>query len=374
MALLTESFLFDGFAILATLFTLIYTYFNYVYKHWERLGVPYEEPSIPYGSFESPFNRTEDRITLMRRLYTKHKKLGHRHFGTYILDKPMYMPVDVEIIRSILSKDFAHFTNRGIFYNEKVDPLSGHLFLLDGPKWKNMRVKLTPTFTSGKMKMMFNTLVECSLGIVQTIEKNISESTPVDIKEVAGCFTTDVIGSCAFGLECNSFKEADAPFRKYGRKIFDASLKNFLKATFAFVFPNLTKKLAIKQMNPEVESFLLNVVKDTVAYRENNNVNRNDFLQLLIDIKNKQDADGKTGHFSLEQLAAQVFVFFIAGYETSSTAMTFSMFELACHKDIQSKAREEIRSVLARHGGKLSYEAVQEMKYVGQIVDGTKLL
>lgn len=370
MGILTSSFLFDAFAVIVTLFTLIYTYFNYVYRHWARLGVPYEEPSIPFGSFESPFNRTEDRITFMRRLYDKHKKLGHRHFGTYLLDKPLYVAVDVDIIRSVVAKDFPHFMNRGIFYNEKVDPLSGHLFLLDGAKWKNMRVKLTPTFTSGKMKMMFNTLVECSLGMVQTIEKSLKENTPVEIKEVAGCFTTDVIGSCAFGLECNSFKDTDAPFRKYGRKIFEAKLLNFVKSTFSFVFPNLTKKLGIKQMDPEVESFLLNVVKDTVAYRENNNYYRNDFLQLLIDIKNKKDADGNSSPFTLEEIAAQVFVFFIAGYETSSTAMTFSIFELSRSKDIQSKAREEVRSVLAKHGGKLSYEAVQEMKYVGQIVDG----
>jgi hypothetical protein len=74
--------------------------------------------------------------------------------------------------------------------------------------------------------------------------------------------------------------------------------------------------------------------------------------------------------FSMNSLAAQAFVFFLAGYETSSTTMTFCMYELSLHQDIQERVREEIDVVLKKHDGKITYEAIQEMEYLDKVVAG----
>jgi len=69
-------------------------------------------------------------------------------------------------------------------------------------------------------------------------------------------------------------------------------------------------------------------------------------------------------------LAAQAFVFFIAGFETSSTTMTFCLYELAISPDIQEVLRNEIDTVLEKHDGNISYEAIQEMTYLDKVVAG----
>jgi cytochrome P450 len=74
--------------------------------------------------------------------------------------------------------------------------------------------------------------------------------------------------------------------------------------------------------------------------------------------------------FSMNSLAAQAFVFFIAGFETSSTTMTFCIYELSLHQDIQERVREEIDVVLKKHDGKITYEAIQEMEYLDKVVSG----
>jgi cytochrome P450 family 6 len=73
---------------------------------------------------------------------------------------------------------------------------------------------------------------------------------------------------------------------------------------------------------------------------------------------------------SMNELAAQAFVFFIAGFETSSTTMTFCMYELSLHQDIQERLRDEIDVVLKKHDGKITYEAIQEMEYLDKVVSG----
>jgi cytochrome P450 family 6 len=72
----------------------------------------------------------------------------------------------------------------------------------------------------------------------------------------------------------------------------------------------------------------------------------------------------------MNSLAAQAFVFFVAGFETSSTTMTFCLYELSLHQDIQERLREEIDVVLKKHDGKITYEAIQEMEYLDKVVSG----
>lgn len=80
-----------------------------------------------------------------------------------------------------------------MYFNEKDDPLSANLFSIEGPQWKVLRAKLTPTFSSGKIKTMFNTLLECGDTLKATVENYVA-TTSLDIKEVLSCFATDVIG------------------------------------------------------------------------------------------------------------------------------------------------------------------------------------
>jgi cytochrome P450 family 6 len=72
----------------------------------------------------------------------------------------------------------------------------------------------------------------------------------------------------------------------------------------------------------------------------------------------------------MDVIAAQAFVFFIAGFETTSTTMTFCLYELARNPDIQERVRNEIDIVLDKHGRNITYEAISEMEYLDRVVSG----
>ena len=75
----------------------------------------------------------------------------------------------------------------------------------------------------------------------------------------------------------------------------------------------------------------------------------------------------------MDVIAAQAFVFFLAGFETSSTTMTFCLYELACNPDIQTRLREEIDAVLSKYDGKITYEAINEIDYLDKVINGEYL-
>lgn len=81
--------------------------------------------------------------------------------------------------------------------------------------------------------------------------------------------------------------------------------------------------------------------------------------------------EGVKDALSFEQIAAQALVFFLAGFDTSSTTMSFCLYELALNPDVQERLRVEVLAVLKRNNQKLTYDSVQEMPYLDQVVAET---
>lgn len=106
-------------------------------------------------------------------------------------------------------------------------------------------MKLTPTFTSGKMKMMFPTMLDCGKELAAFLKKPAELEEIVEMKEALSCFTTDTISSCAFGLEINSFKHPDSEFRRQGKKVFKPGASTLIQMFLAFCFPGLDKWISV---------------------------------------------------------------------------------------------------------------------------------
>lgn len=69
-------------------------------------------------------------------------------------------------------------------------------------------------------------------------------------------------------------------------------------------------------------------------------------------------------------MAVQAFVFFIAWYESLSTVMIFCIYELSKDQAIQQRVYEEITNVLDRRDGKITYDSLNDMKYLDKCIDG----
>jgi len=78
--------------------------------------------------------------------------------------------------------------------------------------------------------------------------------------------------------------------------------------------------LPVRVFHPDITDFFIRIVRETVELREREQIHRNDFMDLLLDLKRQENGKGLT----VEQLAAQVFVFFVAGFETSSSNMSYA--------------------------------------------------
>lgn len=349
--------------IIVSVATFVWLFYKYKFSYWERRGVLHDKPVFPYGSIAG-LGTVIHAAQLMQQIYTKFKGKD-RIAGLYMLFSPSAIVLDTELFKNILIKDFAYFDERGLYYNEKDDPISAHMFALNGEKWKPLRAKLSPTFTSGKMKFMFCTMTEVADRLREYLRSVVeTNGEPIEIKDVLARYTTDVIGSCAFGIECDSLKDPDAEFRNMGRKVFNSPRHTAIAINLFSSFPTLAQFFHAKVLLDDVSRFFIKTVKDNVEYREKNNVTRNDFMDILIKLRKE------TNELTINEMAAQAFVFFLAGFETSSTALTNCLYELSQLPEMQEKVRRSVREVLGKHDGKLTYEAILEMHVVDQAING----
>jgi cytochrome P450 family 6 len=89
----------------------------------------------------------------------------------------------------------------------------------------------------------------------------------VDVKETMPRYTTDVIASCAFGIQSNSLKDPDAEFRRYLRKTFDFTLRKGLSNLLAFFAPSAKSILKVKVLDDATADYYRRTVWSTVEYR-----------------------------------------------------------------------------------------------------------
>jgi cytochrome P450 family 6 len=98
---------------------------------------------------------------------------------------------------------------------------------------------------------------------------------------------------------------------------------------------------------------------DTFDYREKNKVQRNDFVSLLLGLKE---------NFTKTELASEGMLMYAGGFETSSTLMSFTLYEIALNEEIQDRLRDEILSGVEENGGKINYEILNGLKYLDMVV------
>ncbi|XP_065205804.1 uncharacterized protein LOC135835465 [Planococcus citri] len=354
--------------LLSSTLLIIYFGLKYHYNHWKRKQIPY----VASNALDLDWYNLPE-VKYYSRIY--HRLEGHKFGGFYHKFVPKLMVRDPELIKRILIKDFEYFNKRaGIVVHDEKEPLTMHMYHAHGPFWKKLRVKLAPTFTTGRMKHMFSLVEECAKELSIKMEEQTRNNDVMDVEHYTLRYTIEVISSCAFGLKARTIQDGSSIFRSMTLSIFDSNLPKRLLANIATVFPLFKKIFGLYLSDKLAIHFFHKLTKDLVHYRRNNSESRNDFFQLLLNMRDDDDQQKgqKQGEDNLamtdELMTAQSFFFFVAGFGTSNLVLSGTLFELALLTDIQKKLKDEIDEYLQKYDDKITYEMVKSMPYLNQVV------
>jgi cytochrome P450 family 9 len=152
------------------------------------------------------------------------------------------------------------------------------------------------------------------------------------------------------------------------------------------LFPKLTAFLKVRILDQKVCDFFKETILDVMDEREKRGIVRHDLINTLIEARKGQlshsQEDEKTEEFATVEeskfgkskinrvwsdtdLAAQAFIFLLAGFDTVTTAMSFAAYELAVNPDVQEKLIQEIDNL---KNEEITYEKIRDMKYMDQFI------
>ncbi|XP_058064803.1 probable cytochrome P450 9f2 [Anopheles bellator] len=386
---------FEGLLLLGSLALLYYYYVVRALRYFAERGVAHVRPTSVLGNGADFVLRRRHVSEVLSEMYQRFRR--HRFFGYYDFLSPIYVIRDLELVKQICIKDFDHFLNHRMELDENHDPLFGRaLFAMRDTRWKNMRAVLSPAFTGSKMRQMFGLVTAYCEAAVQTIRSETTSGddggagrADLEMKELFRRFGNDILATCAFGIEINSFRDRTNAFYTLGKELTNLEGWQGIKFLAFSSFPRLMRLLRLRLFSARMTSFFRHVVRDTIAQREQQRIVRPDMINLLMAARKQElkfdenenvvpqgsaDDEGgqlpakRTMDWTDDDIVAQCTVFFFGGYDTVSTLSAFMAHELAVNPDVQRKLRDEIDEVRSSLGGRpLTYETMQSMAYLDMV-------
>ncbi|CAG9559304.1 unnamed protein product [Danaus chrysippus] len=284
-----------------------------------------------------------------------------------------------------MTKDFYYFNGREVTNYNTKEELTNNMFFHGGDKWKVVRQNLTPLFTSMKMKKMFHLVKDIGDSFEKILEDELKSSSDLEIKSFLVKYTLECILSCGFGISGKLLEKGnnkdDNIFFNIGSSIFDSSPSRGIKQVFRAMWPKIFYSVGLNVFDPKIFAMFKNLIAQVFQSRLSEKSNRNDFVDLILSWKKENYIYGDSLNPNSEKykkisvevnnelLIPQCVLFFAAGFETTSTTLSFLMYELSKHSDVQDRLIEEVDNYHKKYNGVIEYECIGEMPYLDACID-----
>ncbi|XP_067276126.1 cytochrome P450 3A30-like [Pseudorasbora parva] len=349
--------------------TLLFLYGVWPHGFFKKLGIPGPRPWPFIGTLLS---YTKGLCNFDMECAKKYGKV----WGIYDGRLPILMVTDLDIIKTVMVKEcYSIFTNRRIRKVDLAGPLSDGIIMVQDERWKRIRSSLSPYFTSGRLKEIFPIAVTHADRFIKNMQNRDHEQAVKNKRVFVAPYSLDVVTSSSFSVDMDSINKADDPFVTNIKKFlqFNVFSPLFLLILLFPPFANLLSKLGISLFSRSSMDFFYSVLRK-IKDEHKESDGRVDFLKLMIqsqisddqakDSTSEQPVKGLTDH----EILSQSFVFILGGYETTSTTLTFLLYNLATNPDSLEKLVEEIDTNFPLDSS-ITYDALMKMDYLEMAIN-----
>ncbi|XP_058095277.1 cytochrome P450 CYP72A616-like [Magnolia sinica] len=332
-------------------------------KHLNQQGIKGNPYKLFYGDMK-------EMVRLMKEAWSKPMNLTHQiapRVFPYFYDlvqkegklsviwsgtTPRVIVNDSELMKQVLSNKFGHFQKPPV--NPLIDLLTMGVSTLEGEEWANRRRIITPAFHLEKLKAMIPAFSTSCCELIKRWGELVGPrgSCELDVWPELNNLTGDVISRTAFG---SNYEE--------GKRIFQLQKEQVilvLEAAFAPYIPGFrfvpTKKNRRRMyLDKEIKAMLRNLIQKKEQAMKMEESSTNDLLGLLLLQSNncngvlEPGTNSNNSGLTIDDVMEECKLFYLAGQETTSVWLTWTMIILAMNPSWQERAREEVMQICGKN-------------------------
>lgn len=346
-----------------------------------QLGIPGPKPLPVVGNFHQQI--LQGPANFQVNMYRKYA--DSKVYGVFDLHVPTLVVRDLDILRDICVKNFNSFVNHRTFV--APEPLDRMLTFAKDEKWKNIRTTVSPAFSTGKLRRLFHHIIHSAQNLSESLREKQENGENVELKHLFSCFSMDVLASTGFGAQIDSLKDENNEFMVRAKRVMSRGLQMILLSFFLPFIAKIINRLGTGLLKKDDIQFFSSFIDEAIERRKKEKSDgvskRHDLLQLLIEADADEDGlDSSNDNMSQdeahvlkterrplthEDIQAQAVLFLMAGYDTVSTVLSFTLFQLAQNLECCARLQQEIDDKIGN--GQPTYTTMQDMPYMDQVIN-----
>ncbi len=269
-------------------------------------------------------------------------------------------PTDPETVRRVLVEEAEDFP-KAVMVADVLGLLMGDsIFVSNGEVWKRQRRMMNPAFEDMRVKVVFGLMAEAAEAMIARLD-TVADGRDYDVQEEMTFVTADIIFRTLFSR----------PLEKHEAELIFAAFNTYQEAAYAH---GLNRQLRLPewmsarryrgaQRSASVIRGILDpiVAKRHASFHAGEPQTHNDILQSLISVKDEVSGT----HFNLSELCEQVSMLFLAGHETSASALSWTLYLLAGDQAAQERARAEIEEAVGTRA--LAFSDLRKLEFLRNV-------
>ena len=239
------------------------------------------------------------------------------------------------------------------------------VFAAEGDEWRRARRMAVTALNSNHLQRYFEIVSTCAERLLGRLEPAARDGQPIEIGEALSSFTVDITSWLAFGDDLNTLERGDNELQGHLHRLFQMTNRRLFAPVQYWHWLKLPADRALDRsmdyLRPAVQGFI-DQARKRIAARPELRESPENFLEGMI------AAQENEGRFSDEDLAANVITLLLAGEDTTSHTMAWTIWSLAQMPEVQRRWAAEAADVLGAQRSPSEYETVEGLRYGEAVV------
>ncbi|KAF5277798.1 hypothetical protein FQR65_LT03778 [Abscondita terminalis] len=252
--------------------------------------------------------------------------------------------------------------------------LGSGLLTSDGPKWKKHRKLLTPAFHFQILEQFIQVFENQSNILIKKLEDHINAE--VDVFPYMTLHALDVICEATMNSPINAQLNPNSDFVKSVKDMCNIFIRRFtgikmFNIVYMFSKDYHKEKTALNVLHG-LSNAVIKTRREELQTQKLGNLSDENHLGTkkrvaFLDVLLTSTVDGV--FLTNEEIRDEVNTFMFAGHDTTTSALSFTVYTLSKYPKIQDKVFQEISDVLGNdETAEFTYENLQKLKYLEQVI------